>query len=182
MLEISLPAVTAAATVVTVTTTTFPLFATTAAAATTVAAAAATTVAAAAATTTVAAAAATTTVAAAASAAATTVAAAASAAAATVAATATAAATTCWALFFRTGFIDCEVATSEILAIQTLNCSRHGLRSIHANESKATWASAFTVNWEKDVCDNAELGEKLADIDIASFEGEIPHVHLGIHI
>ena len=107
--------------------------------------------------------------------------AAAASATATVAATTTAAATG-WTFFFRTSFIDCEIATTEILAIETLNCSRHGLRSIHANKSETTWASTFTVNWEKDVCNNAKLGEKLADIDIASFEGEIPHVHLGIHI
>jgi hypothetical protein len=160
-----LPAITTAFVVAATAITAIPLL-TTAAAATTTAAVAAT-----------------------ATAAATTAAVAATATAATttaVATTATAATTTtaeaAWALFFRTCFVNGEVTTTKIFAIQPLNRGSHSFWSVHRDESETTRAAAFTIDWEEDVGNGAKLGEKLTNIYVGSFEGEIPHIHLGVHI
>ncbi len=117
------------------------------------------------------------------SAAATTVAATACAAAATtVAATAcAAAAATTWALFTRTGFIDCEQTTTEIFAIQARNGSLHRFRGVHADKRKPTRTTAVTIDRKEDICYAAVLREKICDFLSGGFEGEVPHIHLGIH-
>jgi hypothetical protein len=164
-----LPAITTAFVVAATAITAIPLL-TTAAAATTAAVAATATAAAttAVATTATAAAAATTAVA--------------TTATAATAATTTATAEAAWAFFFRTCFVNGEVTTTKIFAIQPLNRGSHSFWSVHRDESETTRAAAFTIDWEEDVGNGAKLGEKLTNIYIGSFEGEIPHIHLGVHI
>jgi hypothetical protein len=159
-----LPAITTAFVVAATAITAIPLL-TTAAAATTAAVAATATAAATTAVATTATAAATTAV-----------------ATTATAATTTATAEAAWAFFFRTCFVNGEVTTTKIFAIQPLNRGSHSFWSVHRDESETTRAAAFTIDWEEDVGNGAKLGEKLTNIYIGSFEGEIPHIHLGVHI
>jgi ribosomal protein L18 len=134
-------------------------------------------------------AAATTAVAAATSAAATatTVAAATSAAAATTApaATATTSATTTEAartVFTRARFVDGQLAALPAHPIDGLDGCVHGFWSVHAHKGKTTWAPRLTIHRQMDVRYFSVLGKKLAQLNVGSLEGEIPHIHLGVHI
>ncbi len=112
----------------------------------------------------------------------TTVAATACAAAATVAATATTtAAAATWAIFTRTGFIDCEQTTAEIFAIQARDGSLHRFWGVHADKRKPTRTTAVTIDRKEDICNAAVLREKICDFLSGGFKGEVPHIHLGIH-
>jgi uncharacterized cupredoxin-like copper-binding protein len=142
----------------------FPFFAAATAAATTTAATVAATATAAAATTGI------------------TAATTATATAAKTAATATATATkTTGTLFTRTGFIDGELASTKLFAIQSSNRCLHGFWCVHTDKSKPAWATAFTVDRQENIGDAAELAEKVGDFLGVGFEGEIPHIHLGVH-
>lgn len=158
--RVGLPAITAAAFVAAITAVPALAATATAAAATTTAAVAAT--ATAAATTT--AVAATTT------------------AAATTTEATTTAATACWTLFFRTSFIDGEVTTSEIFGIEAIDGCRHGLWSVHGHKCKSAWAAALPVDWQENISHSAVLREQVADFVLTGTKGEIPHIHLRIHI
>ena len=102
----------------------------------------------------------------------------------TVAATATAATTVaaCWAIFFRTGFIDGQVATTEVFFVEATDGFIHGGLGVHGHESKATRTTGVAVHGQVDVSNGAVVGEEGADVVFGGSEGQIAHIHFGIHI
>lgn len=106
------------------------------------------------------------------------------AAATTVAATATAAAitTACGTLFTGTSFVDGKLSAHEFLAVLRVDRGIHGFCGIHGNEGKPTWAAALAVHRQEDFGDATVLGEQLTNVLLLSGEGQIAHIHLGIHI
>ena len=101
-------------------------------------------------------------------------------AAAAVATTATAAA--CRAFFTRTCFVDGELAAHEFLAVLRVDRSIHGFCGVHGHEGEPARASALAVHRQEDFGDATVLGEQLTNVLLLSGEGQIAHVHLGIHI
>ena len=133
--------------------------------------------------TTFATAAATTVAATATAAAATTAVAAATTAAATTVAAASATATTACRTFFTwTGFIDSKLTAHEFLAVLSIDRGIHGFCRVHGHEGKATRTAAFAIHREEDFGDTTVLGKQLTNVLFLSGEGQIAHVHLGIHI
>jgi hypothetical protein len=60
--------------------------------------------------------------------------------------------------------------------------SVHGFCGVHGHEGKATRTAAFTVHRQEDFGDATILGEQLTNVLFLSGEGQIAHIHLGIHI
>ena len=103
-------------------------------------------------------------------------------AAATIA-TASAATTTeaSGAFFTRAGFIDREKSTAKIFAIQASDRGLHGIGCVHADEGKSTRAAAIAIHRQENIGDASELAEKVGNILGGGFEGQVAHIHLGIH-
>ena len=111
----------------------------------------------------------------------TTVTATATAAATTVTATTAAATKAAWTLFLRTSFIDGQGTALEVEAVQGLDSRLHRLCRRHGHESKATWAAGFAVHRKVDVGDITILREQFTHVEFGRAEGQIAHIHLGIH-
>ena len=115
----------------------------------------------------------------------TTAAVATTASAAITTATATAAARTTaeatWSLLTRTRFVDGKIATAKVLAVETLDGSVHCLRGVHADKGKATGAPSVAIHRKEHIGDRAVLAEEVRDFLGSGLEGEIPHIHFGIH-
>ena len=91
------------------------------------------------------------------------------------AASATTAAAT-WAILARTGLVDGEVATLEVLALKGTNgCLAFG-RAAHGDKGKAAGTAGFTVCDEADFGNLAELFKQLAQIVLGGVKSEISYV------
>jgi hypothetical protein len=113
---------------------------------------------------------------------------------ATVAATATAAATTVTAatttavaaasrtFFLRTGFIDGELAAHEIFFVQAMDRFAHRGRGVHGDEGETTWAARDVIDWQEEIGHRAEIREELTEVCFRGREGQVAHIHFGIHI
>jgi len=123
--------------------------------------------------------------AAAATAAAATATAATSTAVATAAATATTAATTAATegrtFFTWACFVDSQGAALELLAVERLDGGFHAFFVRHRDEGESTWATGFAIHDEAYFGDCSVLAEKFVEIALSAGEGEIPHIHLGVH-
>ena len=105
-------------------------------------------------------------------------------AAATAAATTTTATATTegWAFFTWTSFVHGKRAALERLAIEVTDSVVHAGLVCHRDESEATWASGFAVHNEAHFGDCAVGAEKFMKIALSDVEGQIAHIHFGIHI
>ena len=103
---------------------------------------------------------------------------------AATATTTTAATTTeaAWTVFTRACFVDGKLAALPAHPIDGLDGCVHGFWSVHAHKGKTTWAPRLTIHRQMDVRYFSVLGKKLAQLNVGSLEGEIPHIHLGVHI
>ena len=102
---------------------------------------------------------------------------------ATEAATATAAAATeaAGALFLGTSLIDAELATAEVLAVEAVDGCRHFLGRAHGDEGEAARTTGDAIHWKEDVGHGAELGKEGLDVLLSGCEGQIAHIHFGVH-
>lgn len=85
-------------------------------------------------------------------------------------------------LFTRTRFIDRQEATAEVLAVKSVDGVSHGLCGIHGDKGKAAWTAAIAIHRQVDIGDNAVSGKEIAQVVLSGAKGEIPHIHLRVHI
>lgn len=101
---------------------------------------------------------------------------------AATATTTTAAATTVGrAIFTGTGFVHGQRATVPLLAIELLDGIVHAFLGVHRHEGKATGTVGFAVHDDGDFIHLAALAEEFADVGFSGIEGQIAHIHFGIH-
>jgi hypothetical protein len=94
----------------------------------------------------------------------------------TVTATAPTTATWPWALFARTGFVDRQVASIEVLTIKGAH-GRIGLGVItHGDEREAAGFARHPIHHQMDFVDSAVLFEKILKIVLGALKGEITYV------
>jgi hypothetical protein len=117
-----------------------------------------------------------TTVAAAVTIATATTAAAAVTAATTPAAVATTATATA-ALFARLRFVDFDIASVNVLAVESFDCSVHRSFGIHRHEGETTGASALTIGGKVHVRNGTVLGEEGLEILLSRVERQIANIH-----
>lgn len=112
---------------------------------------------------------------------ATTVTAAATATTLTTAAEATAAAAARRTFFTRTGDVDRQVATVEILAVQRLDGSFSSFRGFHGDESETTRTTGELVDHQVDLDNAAMSSEQVMEIVFDRVEGKISYEQLSTH-
>jgi hypothetical protein len=102
---------------------------------------------------------------------------AAAAAAAAAVTTAAAAAATTTAIFTRSGLVDLQVATLEILSVESLDGVHHRALGVHCNKRESARASAFPIGRDEHFGHFTVLPEQRPEIIFTSLEGDIPHIH-----
>jgi len=99
------------------------------------------------------------------------------AAAAAEATTAAAAAETAtWALFLWTGFIDGELAATEIGAVKFFCCGLRLIGGAHGDERETAGAAGHLVHGYINVSDGTELAESGAELIFGGLERQVPDV------
>ena len=79
-------------------------------------------------------------------------------------------------IFFRTGFVDGQCATTEVLAIESLSCFGRILGSVHGDKCEAARASGHFVHRDENVGDVTELSERVAQLVFSGFKGHVSYV------
>jgi hypothetical protein len=103
-------------------------------------------------------------------------------AAVTAATTTAAVATTATAtLFARLGFVDFDIASVNVLAVESFDRSVHGSFGIHRHEGETTGASALTIGGKVHVRNGTVLGEEGLEILLSRVERQIANIHFHNH-
>jgi hypothetical protein len=102
--------------------------------------------------------------------------------AATITTAAATTATTATALFFRTGFIDGEIAAFEICPVKALNSLLCFLGGAHGDKGETAGTPAKAVNHEVGFDDSAVLCEGILQIVLGDLEVNVPDEELCVHI
>ena len=98
------------------------------------------------------------------------------AAAAEAATTAAAAEAATWALFLRTGFIDGELATTEVGAIELFSCGLGLIGRAHGDERETAGAAGHLVHGDVNVGHGTELAESGAKLVFGGLERQVADV------
>ncbi len=83
--------------------------------------------------------------------------------------------------FTRTGDVDSQIATIDILAVQGLDSGFSRFRGFHGDEGKTTRTTRELVHHQVDLDDPAVSGEKVVQVVFDRVEGKISYEQLSTH-
>src|SRR3981081_2641015 len=78
--------------------------------------------------------------------------------------------------FARPGFIDDQIASVDILAIEGINCLLRFLRAAHCDKAKSSRTLSHFVHDEHGLSHRAELGEEFFERSFSGLKGEISYI------
>jgi len=78
-------------------------------------------------------------------------------------------------------FIDGQITTIDVLAVQGLNCLIGIFLGFHGDEREAARATAHFVHDQIDVCDRAMCCKQVLQVVFSGVEGKISHKQFSIH-